>query len=168
MGLDNRETYRKFLDEQNRQFIRPAIQPSRNKKEAWDSMGGLAWVLLAFVVIGFWLNAGVDLTQYAEKTQTLTKIDTPATTLNKPATATQRPPAQIAPHRRAEPAMNYATQPVIITHSNNNMAMQLNAEDNHRRVIEIQERESKCKYWRANALNYEMETADFNIRQFCH
>jgi hypothetical protein len=167
MGLDNRETYRKFLDEQNRQFIRPAIQPSRNKKETLDSMGGLAWISLVFVIIGFWLNGGVDLTQYAEKIQSFTQTGTLAIIPSKPEPLAQRSPAQTASPRQVEPVRNYTIQPQIIAHSNS-VAMRLNAEDNHRRVMEIQERERKCKYWRTNALNYEMETADFNIRQFCH
>jgi len=107
------------------------------------------------------------LTQYAEKIQSFTHIGTLAIIPSKPAPVAQRPPTQTSSPRQAEPVRNYTMQPQIIAHSNS-VAMRLNAEDNHRRVMEIQERERKCKYWRANALNYEMETADFNIRQFCH
>jgi hypothetical protein len=41
------------------------------------------------------------------------------------------------------------------------------AEDNHRRVLAIQERERRCQWWRERAVDYDLLDVRENIRRYC-
>lgn len=41
------------------------------------------------------------------------------------------------------------------------------AEENHKRVLEIQAREKECHYWRTNAIGYSLKFAANQIRKYC-
>ena len=170
MGLYDRDYYREWLDEQKKkEKWKDQVRQGRkiNPHTKTSPLVSLLLVVIGFAIIfefGLKLYNGdikIGIPKRVNIDQpTVTNIfiqqSVPATT-----TYTQNRPQYLP---SAEPRTNAQPEVVYIERQQNSIS---NAEDNHRRLQAIQERERECNYWRTKGLNYDLETVTLNIRQFC-
>jgi len=166
---NRRNDYLSFIREQNKGKTR--YTESNNKKKSLSSKGlKLAAIIIISAYAGSIIkteiekrNDSIRATRESEyqKRAALTK-EYERTYRTQQERATEAPPTIYKAPIRIEPAQT-AQEPT----PNYSLMHQQEVNDNHRRVLEIQEREKQCRFWRHNSMGYDLATITENVRHYC-
>ena len=157
-----------------------------NKKTRRVNLGdfaGLVWIALVFFALIFIGSKFLEMKKNEKMVstgQTIEQQRQPNTIIiNQIITPKQKEPSVIVRYKDKQSWIEEALEsiehrpqaeeqrPNIVYTNQARENTPSNAEDNHRRIQEISERERLCTYWQQNGLNYEVETVTTNIRQYC-